>query len=120
LTTWMERDTDVLVLHDTPFPGQPIPECVAQNMNDLGECSGSRESWVPKDPLAKAAKSIDSENVSTADLTDKICTDDRCPAVVGGVIAYFDGSHISATFARTLAPYLAEPLTEAVRRSRAR
>jgi len=54
--------------------------------------------------------------VTTADLTDRICTASRCPAVVGGVLAYFDGSHLTATYSRTLAPYLAGPVREALSR----
>ena len=30
----------------------------------------------------------------------------RSPAVVGGVPVYFDGSHLSNTYARTLGPFL--------------
>jgi hypothetical protein len=34
-----------------------------------------------------------------------------CHAVTGGVITYFDGSHLTATYSHTLAPYLDPPIT---------
>ena len=45
-----------------------------------------------------------------ADLTDHICDGETCRAVNGGVITYFDGSHLTATYAHTLAPYLDAPI----------
>lgn len=42
------------------------------------------------------------------------CEDGKCYRVIGGVVVYFDGSHISATYARTLAPYMAGPLEKAL------
>ena len=72
--------------------------------------------------------------VTVADLTDHICQDNRapavrykpppgdghdgasyiCPAAIGGVPVYFDATHLTTTYARTLAPYLAPYLRRAV------
>jgi hypothetical protein len=117
LRAWADGGTRVLVIHDTPFPAKTIlspPECVAQHADDLRHCSAPRDRWVPRDPLYTAARSLDRPEVATVDLTDRICTASRCSAVVGGVLAYFDGSHLTATYSRTLAPFLAGPVREAL------
>lgn len=106
----------VLVLHDTPTPGDAgvasVPDCVAEHLDDPSACSGARSAWVPRDPAHDLARSADLPGVSAVDLTDRICRPERCDAVVGGVLVYFDASHLTATYARTLAPYLA-PSVEA-------
>ena len=40
------------------------------------------------------------------DLSDVICDADRCPATRGKYLVYRDTDHLTATFARALAPYL--------------
>ena len=118
LQDWVDQGQQVAVLHDTPFPAASKinpPACIAENDDDLTRCSGSRATWVPDDPLFAAAGEVDSPLLARFDLTDHICGADRCDAAVGGVTAYFDGSHISATYSTTLWPYVAralEPLVD--------
>jgi hypothetical protein len=35
-----------------------------------------------------------------------MCSEILCPPVIGGVIVYVDYNHLTATFSRSLAPYL--------------
>jgi hypothetical protein len=44
------------------------------------------------------------------DLTSYYCNDTNCPAVIGHVVVYRDQDHLTATYARTLAPYLGRAL----------
>jgi hypothetical protein len=81
------------------------------------ECSGPRSRWVPDDPLAQAVREAGRDSLSVVDLNDHLCDGDVCLPVVGGVTVYSDASHMTATFARTLAPYLDRPLAEAVART---
>jgi peptidoglycan/LPS O-acetylase OafA/YrhL len=96
----------VLVLRDTPAPGTSIPDCIASHEGDLTSCDGTREAWLPAEPAIAAVADTGSPLVRILDLTDRICGKTVCSAVVGGVITYFDGSHLTATYAHTLAPYL--------------
>ena len=111
----------VVVLRDTPAAEnadlESPPECVATR-RDPNDCSGPREDWVPVDPAADAAAAMAGRGISVIDLNDYLCTLDTCTSVVGGVIAYRDHSHMTATFNRTLAPYLDEEIQEALRQSR--
>lgn len=67
-----------------------------------------------RDPLVAAAESFLSPRVRVADLTSYFCKAGECPAVIGRVVAFFDASHVTATYARTLAPYLAGHVTTAL------
>jgi hypothetical protein len=72
------------------------------------------------DPLVEAARSIGSPRLTVADLSDWLCTPSRCPAVIGGVLVYLDASHLTATYARTLAPMLKPSVTRALQAHRFR
>ena len=85
-----------------------VPSCVAENLADPSVCDTPR---VPGSSPMTADMVPD--NVGLIDLTDHVCTPDVCPAVVGNIIAYHDHSHLSASFATTLAPALDAALREA-------
>ncbi|MCW2786884.1 MAG: putative acyltransferase [Marmoricola sp.] len=97
----------VLVLHDTPAPNTLIPECIAAAGKGYHRCDGTRARWLPPAPEESAVRAVGDPNIRFADLTDHICGPVVCAAVNGGVITYFDASHLSATYSTTLAPYLA-------------
>jgi peptidoglycan/LPS O-acetylase OafA/YrhL len=104
----------VVGIRDTPAPVTLIPNCLAEHTTDYLRCEGTRAKWLPPDPMIDAVKSVDSPAVHLANLTNYLCGPIRCPAAIGGVPVYFDGSHMTATYARTLAPYLRPFLTAAL------
>jgi peptidoglycan/LPS O-acetylase OafA/YrhL len=106
LRAWNDAGLRTLVLRDTPAPGFSVPDCVAQNDGSLGDCDGTREDWLPLAPEVQAVRGIGDPRVTLADFTDHICEPEICQAVTGGVVTYLDGSHLTATYAATLAPYL--------------
>lgn len=116
LETWVDQDIPVVVLRDTPFPGNSvdnIPDCVAENPSHLAACSGDEETWASMDEQYAAAQALPRDVVATVNMNDYLCRDGQCPAVIGSVIAYFDSSHISATYADSLVPMLAARLSQA-------
>ena len=106
LDTLLGADVPVLAIRDTPAPGTLVPTCLADNTEDLSACDGTRDDWLPADPLVDVVDEADDPRARVADLTDHICAGDTCRAVNGGVVTYFDASHLTATYAHTLAPYL--------------
>ncbi len=119
LTQLARADIDVLVLRDTPAPGdggkvESVPDCLASHGTSTTRCSGPRADWVvpDPDPAQAAVEAVDDEQVVFADLNDRICEGETCQAVVGGVVVYFDASHLTATYARTLAPALADAMQQ--------
>lgn len=107
----------VVVIRDTPAPSQvggpAIPACLEDHPDDYAACNGLRSQWVPQDPAELAVKHF--KNVRLVNVNNHLCGPRICPSVVGRVIPYFDGSHLTATFARTMAPFLRPALTAALR-----
>ncbi|MBC7632440.1 acyltransferase family protein [Aeromicrobium sp.] len=115
LRSWRNAGLKVAVIRDTPSPQKfNVPDCVATHPSSFdSDCSGAAADWLHPDPLAAAARALDDPHVRVVDLTPHICPDGTCRPVIGNVIGWFDGSHLSATFSSTLGPYLFRALAEA-------
>jgi hypothetical protein len=114
LRQWDSAGLRVLVLRDTPAPSTSIPDCLAQHPDDLSACDGPRDEWLPEDQSESAVERVGSSRITWLDLTSHICPTEKCGAVIGGVVTYFDGSHLTATYAGTLDRYLGPPLRRLV------
>lgn len=117
LQTWADTGAQVAVIKDTPWPGQSldnVPDCVASNSSEPGECSGKSEDWIPMDPQVDAVEALDDPDIVQVSMNDQLCADDRCYAVVGGILAYWDHSHLTATFAQSLSGKLESRMEDAV------
>ena len=113
-TELIEAGIPVVVILDNPGPDQPIPECVADNRTDIGSCAFMLEAaWSAAATQRRALEMSDDAHV--IDMTAYICPDD-CPAVIGNVLVYRQGSHLTRTYIDSLAPVLADQL-KAVRES---
>ena len=120
VAAWSAADVPVLVLHDTATPGatlKSVPDCIAANSDDFAECSGPRDEWVPQDPLVQVAQEQGDDDIMAVDLNDMLCEKGTCQGVIGGVLVYYDASHLTSTFSRTLAPYLEPALLEVLARA---
>lgn len=116
LEDWVDAGTNLLVLHDTPYPGKTIksiPDCLSAANATVDDCSADPSEWIPEDPLYDEAKKF-GKSVYTADLNDHICRPDRCYGANGGVVTYFDGSHMTATFSATMDSYFGEEVKKAL------
>lgn len=85
------------------------------------ECLESTEEVECTSPAALSLQEVDPAarleelppNVTLMDLTEHVCPGGDCDAVVGNVLVYWDHSHITATYAATLAPAVESALSEA-------
>lgn len=116
LAKWLDDGRRVLVIRDNPVPAFKVPACLARNPKRFSACAGDRDQWVPPDPLVQAAQSFDSSLVEVLDLTRYVCTDTRCPAVLGGISVYRDHSHLSGTWIASLEPFLERPFMKVLTR----
>jgi hypothetical protein len=92
---------DVVGIRDTPRWRKDPVDCLWAHSEDPNACSVERRmSLADRDPAA--LRSDLPPNVTLVDLTSKICDGDECPAVRDGIVVYWDLSHLSATFARSL------------------
>ncbi|RZU61551.1 acyltransferase family protein [Zhihengliuella halotolerans] len=115
-STWMARGKDVVVLGEIPRLEQGEvdgPTCVAENPDDVELCSLSEEKSFPRTQnLRAAAEGIDDERFHFIETKDFFCRDDSCHALIGGIVTYYDKSHISHTYAENLAPEIAKRFKE--------
>lgn len=111
LERYQESGARVAVIKDNPHPDQEIPECVSQSLQNLEECATPRDVAYNYAPVnARAANKV--EGARLIDPEPVLCLEDTCPAVVGDVLVYRNGDHITSTYVRTLAPWLGRQLPE--------
>lgn len=113
------RDTGakVVVIRDVPRPPKDILECVSRSLDRLQDCSFPRSEALDY-PAVNVSAANEVEGVQLIDATPVLCPDRTCPAVIGDVLVYENGSHITATYMRTLAPWFGERLPRLTASSR--
>lgn len=105
---WRKLDNagvQVFAVRDTPWFDEDIPSCVEENADNLYECAEPRENVMADE---KPWENIPDhpDNVSFYDYNDNVCDRDTCEPVAGNVLIYRDRHHLTATYARTLAPVI--------------
>jgi hypothetical protein len=93
----------VVVKTQTWAPGSVVT-CVQRSLSRLRRCAFAREQPTNRAFEARAARRT--PGVRLIDPRDEICLARICPAVVDELLVYRDPHHLSATYARTLAPWL--------------
>jgi peptidoglycan/LPS O-acetylase OafA/YrhL len=105
-------DVPILAIRDNPSLGSQVVPCVEQHADDPNAaCARSRDTALLDDGQAAAAAQVPRARV--VDMSDFYCTD-VCPPVIGHVLVFRDGTHITRTWARTLAPYLGRRMADAL------
>ncbi len=84
------------------------PDCIARAGEADDPCAGPRDVRLSPDRIAEAVGALGDDRISVLDLTDVFCDERTCHELIGGVIVYFDGSHLTATFSRTLGRVIAD------------
>lgn len=97
----------VAVIRDTPMPAKRVPSSL-QELDDVLECSTGRSEALSTDVQREAVEIVGRGRY--LDLTDYMCTDRICPAVVESLLVWRDNSHLTARYARALAPALGSRL----------
>jgi peptidoglycan/LPS O-acetylase OafA/YrhL len=107
---------NVALLRDTPLPPFDVPTCLARPAVDRwlggGSCEFDRDAALSLrvfDAEKRAAAGM--PGVYLLDLTDQICPAPLCPATLHDVIIYRDRTHLTGTFAGSLAPAMRQRLT---------
>lgn len=103
----------VVAFADNSHPGTQVYECVAQNPDDFTTCDFPAEVGRGTLPLKEASDQL--EGTEFIDLSSWLCPGGTCPAVIGNVLVYRQGSHVTASYIETLTPALRAALLPAVR-----
>ncbi|HEY5976635.1 MAG TPA: SGNH hydrolase domain-containing protein, partial [Solirubrobacterales bacterium] len=93
---------------DIPNSDNDVPSCVSEDLGNLESCAFPRVVDRDREFDSRAARAAPGANL--IDITGEICPRGLCRAVIGDALVYRDKSHLTATFARTLAPGLEREL----------
>jgi len=98
----------VVAVRDTPWFGFDVPDCVAIHGPTSPRCTKDRTALPRK--MTAALSIPESPRLHLLDLTDRFCNDAACLPVIGNVMVYYDSSHVTATYMRTLSAPLEDQL----------
>jgi len=120
IDTWgtqTRRGTRIIALRDNPLATRGTPLCVTKYGLQANQfCALNRaEALSTFDGSISATESVPGSYL--VDLSDYYCDRDKCLTVIGNVVVYRDADHITATFARTLAPFLLEEIQKILDRA---
>ncbi|GAA2848368.1 acyltransferase family protein [Paenarthrobacter ilicis] len=103
---------DVVGVRDNPRFSFNMPECVQKKGKDSPDCNPPmEESLAASSPLDDYVGKVD--RLFLMDMSDFICEQGTCPAVVGNVYVYKDDNHLSKTYVQTMVPMFEQRLLAA-------
>jgi SGNH domain (fused to AT3 domains) len=117
LTALRSRAGAVALLRDTPQPDGDVPACLSAHPDAPRACAYPRAGHAEPDGplLAVEQPALAAAGVAVVQVSDLVCPTDPCPVVSGqGAVEFRDASHLTATFARELAPALTRRLLQAI------
>lgn len=94
----------VAVIKDTPRAPHHVPNCVSQSLQRLRKCAFYKKPNKPPIYDARAARRV--KGARLVKPVKALCRRKLCPAVIDDTLVYRDANHITATYARALAPWL--------------
>jgi peptidoglycan/LPS O-acetylase OafA/YrhL len=101
----------VVVIANNPHPTANVDQCVDQHRNNLSSCAFSRTLHDKNAAYLTQKKAVSGvPSVKMIDLFDAICPTATCAPVIGNVLIYRQGSHMTSTYVKTMAPRVATAL----------
>ena len=95
--------SSIYLIEDTPHPPQSPAECLSKNAGQINTCNfaltRSAATWAIRKGLSRSG-------IHYLNLNGLLCPADICNALFAGRNTYRDGSHISVSTSRSLAPTL--------------
>lgn len=111
---WRELEgagVGVVAMADNVHPGTEVYTCVADHPTDFAACDFPSGAGRGTSALRRAADEV--PGTRFVDMTSWLCPLAECPAVIGKVLVYRQGSHITASYIETLTPVLRAALVPA-------
>jgi len=106
----LDRVAPVLYLEDTPYPLEDVPACLSGRPDDVTSCVNTADAAAT--PFRRIEqRAAAAANVPMVSTNDMLCGAVACPVIVGDVLVYRDGSHLTTVASRALA----EPLLARLR-----
>jgi hypothetical protein len=113
--TLRNQGIHTLFVGDTPRTKNIGPACVAENLGNATACE-LNQGYAYYFPARRAAvlTAARAAGAQTFDVNPLFCSAGKCMAVIGKYLVYRDSAHITADYARWLAPALYEPIHQAL------
>lgn len=115
----------LVVVGDTPHPPRPEYQCVAEHSDDIAPCVFKLEPATAESAIEVQKEAVQAaggdiihiedpssntdSRIALLDMTASICPEElaaACPAVIGNAMVYRQGSHLTATYVRSLETWL--------------
>ncbi|MGJ9374308.1 acyltransferase family protein [Nesterenkonia sp. CF4.4] len=103
-----DRGPEVLLMRGTPRREDSVADCLAEG-GDAEACGMDPVSYQDPNPLTEPGLP---EDLYTVDMTEHLCFEQTCPAVIGNIAVYYDQSHLSNHYIESLTPLLEDKLRE--------
>jgi peptidoglycan/LPS O-acetylase OafA/YrhL len=105
------RAENVVLIGDTPHSKIADPAtCLSAHMSNALACATPLASAIVPARLQAEQAVATAEEAEFIDPTPWLCPSVPCPAIIGDLLVYRDGGHMTRTFSTALAPYLAAAL----------
>jgi hypothetical protein len=120
VSAWAQLpEAPIIAIVDNPYMDPRVRSCIhVEGQKDsadrnLSRCKMSRDKALRFDGQKESAAVLGAR-VQLVDMTSFYCNSTECPAVIGNVIVYRDGHHLTRTYAKSLAPYFHRSITAAL------
>jgi peptidoglycan/LPS O-acetylase OafA/YrhL len=101
----------VIGMRDNPRFETNMADCAATKGAHAAACNPPlSESLAEASPMDAYRGKVN--NLFLMDMSDYICTNDVCPAVVGNVYVYKDDNHLTKTYTQSMAPMFEQQLKQ--------
>jgi peptidoglycan/LPS O-acetylase OafA/YrhL len=114
LTKLRDTGAPVAVIEDVPRPDKDVPECVSRSLDRLQDCAFPRSKALEQ-PRVNIRAAQEVEGARLVDPTPVVCLEETCPAVIGDVLVYRNGAHLTRTYVNSLTPWLGDQLPDPAR-----
>jgi SGNH domain (fused to AT3 domains) len=96
----------VVAMRETPVPDYSLADCVLKYGRTSAKCMVPTARAISADsPNVLAARDTGGK-VPLIDLNQFICGPQECAPVVGNILVYFDGRHLTSSYSKSMVPYL--------------
>jgi hypothetical protein len=115
-TYWTDLEhhgISVVAMQETPVMGFLVGDCVAKYGRTSTRCMVPAATAILADPPTVRAAADTGGRVPVIDMNQFICGPTECAPVVGNVLVYFDGRHLTSSYSRSMTKYLEPRLLKA-------
>jgi peptidoglycan/LPS O-acetylase OafA/YrhL len=100
----------VLVMGAIPKPPADVPTCLSAQLHNVPACTFTRQETVDETGVRAEQAATVAGHGTYLNLVPLMCAGKRCPVIVGTNLVYRDDNHVTTSYARWLAPVVADRL----------